>query len=67
MDKALETIPDALRVIADQRQTLVDALDQLGKFSALVADSTNQTRDGLVAELETSARCSSPWPMRVRR
>ncbi len=51
VDKALVTIPDALRVIADQRQTLVDALDQLGKFSALVADSTNQTKDGLVSEL----------------
>lgn len=51
VDKALVTIPDALRVIADQRQTLVDALDQLGKFSALVADSTNKTKDGLVSEL----------------
>lgn len=52
LDHALKTIPDAMRVIADQRQTLVEALDQLGKFSALVADSTNQTKDGLVRELE---------------
>jgi phospholipid/cholesterol/gamma-HCH transport system substrate-binding protein len=52
VDKALTTIPAALRVISDQRQALVDALDQLGKFSALVADSTNQTKDGLVHELE---------------
>jgi phospholipid/cholesterol/gamma-HCH transport system substrate-binding protein len=52
VDKALATIPDALRVISDQRQNLVDALDQLGKFSALVADSTNQTKDGLVQELQ---------------
>ncbi|RDH75583.1 MCE family protein [Mycolicibacterium moriokaense] len=52
VDKALETIPGALRVISDERQTLVDTLDQLGKFSALVADTTNQTRDSLVAELE---------------
>jgi len=51
LDRAMKTIPDALRVIGDQRQTLVDALDQLGKFSALVADSTNQTKDGLVQEL----------------
>lgn len=51
IDKALTTIPDAMRVIAEQRQVLVDALDQLGKFSALVADSTNQTKDGLVSEL----------------
>lgn len=52
VDRALATIPDALRVIGEQRQVLVDALDQLGKFSALVADSTNQTKDGLVRELE---------------
>jgi phospholipid/cholesterol/gamma-HCH transport system substrate-binding protein len=52
VDKALQTIPDALRVISDERQTLVEALDQLGKFSALAADSTNQTKDALVAELK---------------
>jgi phospholipid/cholesterol/gamma-HCH transport system substrate-binding protein len=52
VDKAMTTIPDALKVISDQRQTLVDALDQLGKFSALVADSTNQTKDALVQELQ---------------
>ncbi len=52
VDKALETIPGALRVISDQRQTLVDALDQLGKFSALVADATNQTKDSLLEELK---------------
>ncbi len=51
VDKALKTIPDALRVISDERQTLVDALDQLGKFSAMVADSTNQTKDSLIEEL----------------
>ncbi len=52
VDSALKTIPDALRVLSNQRQHLVDALDQLGKFSALVADSTNQTKDGLVEELK---------------
>ena len=52
VDRALATIPDALRVIGEQRQVLVDALDQLGKFSALVADSANQTKAGLVAELK---------------
>ncbi|MGJ6126701.1 virulence factor Mce family protein [Mycolicibacterium sp. Y3] len=51
VDRALTTIPAALQVLSDQRQTLVDAVDQLGKFSALVADSTNQTRDGLLEEL----------------
>jgi phospholipid/cholesterol/gamma-HCH transport system substrate-binding protein len=52
VDKALKTIPDALSVLKDQRNNLADALDQLGKFSALVADSTNQTKDNLVHELK---------------
>lgn len=51
LDNALQTIPEALRVLTDERQNLVDALDQLGKFSALVADSANQTEDSLLAEL----------------
>jgi len=52
LDKALATIPDALSVLKDQRNNLSDALDSLGKFSALVADSTNQTKDNLVKELK---------------
>ncbi|MFZ1177488.1 MAG: virulence factor Mce family protein [Mycobacterium sp.] len=55
VDRALTTIPDALRTLADERQTLVDALDQFGKFSALVADSANQTKDTLVKELNDLA------------
>lgn len=51
VDRALTTIPAALAVLRDERQVLVDALDELGKFSALVADSTNQTKDALIAEL----------------
>jgi phospholipid/cholesterol/gamma-HCH transport system substrate-binding protein len=52
VDNALKTIPDALGVLKNQRQNLVDALDQFGKFSALVADSANQTKDRLVKELK---------------
>ncbi len=51
LDNALKTIPDALRVLADERQHLVDGLDQLGKFSALIADSAHQTQDSLLKEL----------------
>jgi phospholipid/cholesterol/gamma-HCH transport system substrate-binding protein len=51
LDKALKTIPDALAVLKDQRQNLADAFDSLGKFSALAADSTNQTKDSFVKEL----------------
>ena len=52
LDRALNTIPDALAVLNEQRNNLADALDQLGKFSALAADSVNQTKDNLVTELK---------------
>jgi phospholipid/cholesterol/gamma-HCH transport system substrate-binding protein len=52
VDKALRTIPDALAVLSNQRNQLADALTQLGKFSALAADSVNQTKESLVAELK---------------
>ncbi|MGV0810201.1 virulence factor Mce family protein [Mycolicibacterium setense] len=51
VDKALKTIPDALAVLNDQRNTIADAVTQLGTFSALAADSVNQTKTALVREL----------------
>ena len=42
----------AWRCSKDQRNNLADALDRLGKFSALAADSVNQTKDALVKELK---------------
>jgi phospholipid/cholesterol/gamma-HCH transport system substrate-binding protein len=55
LDRALHTIPDALTVLRDQRQKLSDAVDQLGKFSALAADAINQTKENLVKELKDIA------------
>ncbi|WP_082686553.1 MCE family protein [Mycobacterium sp. IS-3022] len=52
VDKALRTVPDALAVLRDQRQNLAEALTQLGRFSALAADSVNQTKEALVQELK---------------
>ena len=52
VDKALRTIPDALEVLKDQRHNLTEALTQLGRFSALAADSVNQTKEALVQELK---------------
>lgn len=52
IDKALKTIPDALAVLKNQRDNLADALGELGKFSALAADSVNQTKKNLVQELK---------------
>jgi phospholipid/cholesterol/gamma-HCH transport system substrate-binding protein len=55
LDRALKTIPRALAVLNDQRDNLVYALDQLGKFGALTADTVNQTRENLVKELNDVA------------
>lgn len=51
VDRALSTVPDALAVLRDERETIADAVDQIGKFSALAADSVNQTKENLVREL----------------
>jgi phospholipid/cholesterol/gamma-HCH transport system substrate-binding protein len=52
LDNALHTIPDALAVLKEQRDNLAEAFDRLGKFSALAADSANQTNEALVREFE---------------
>jgi phospholipid/cholesterol/gamma-HCH transport system substrate-binding protein len=52
IDKALDTIPDALAVLNSERDNLIEALDQLGKFSALAADTVRQTKQAIVAELK---------------
>ncbi len=51
VDEALRTIPDALAVLKEQRDNLANALDRLGEFSALAADSVNRTEKALVQEL----------------
>ncbi|WP_285032735.1 MCE family protein [Mycolicibacterium sp. lyk4-40-TYG-92] len=50
MDNALRTIPDALAVLSDNRNKLVEAFDQIGKFSALAADTADKTKDALAKE-----------------
>ncbi|TGD88572.1 virulence factor Mce family protein [Mycolicibacterium sp. CH28] len=52
LDRALTTIPDALAVLSNERGHLVDAVDKLGQFSALAADSLHQTKDSLIKELK---------------
>lgn len=52
LDRALDTIPDALKVLNDERSNLVEAADKLGEFSALTTDTVNQTKDNLVKELK---------------
>jgi phospholipid/cholesterol/gamma-HCH transport system substrate-binding protein len=55
LDKALVSIPDALKVISDERQNLADALDKLGRLGALTADTVDQTKENLVEELKDLA------------
>ncbi len=38
-------------MLNDERDNLVEAADQLGKFSALTVDTVNQTKENLVKEL----------------
>lgn len=52
LDRALATIPDALAVLNDERGKLVEAADQLSKFSALTVDSVDKTKTNLVKELQ---------------
>lgn len=51
VDNAIKTIPDALAVIRDHREHLATALTTLGQYSALLADTSNQTKEKLVKEL----------------
>ena len=54
LDNALATIPDAVKVLADHRENLTDAVDGFGKFSALTADVVNQTKQNLVSEMKSA-------------
>jgi phospholipid/cholesterol/gamma-HCH transport system substrate-binding protein len=52
LDKALQTVPEALEVLSAQREKLAEALVKIGRFSALAADSVDQTKSALVSELK---------------
>jgi len=55
VDKALTTVPDALVVLKNEREQLVNVADTLGKFGAVAADSVNHTKKALVQELKDMA------------
>jgi phospholipid/cholesterol/gamma-HCH transport system substrate-binding protein len=55
VDKALMTVPKALAVLADDRTRIADAIDQLGKFSAIAADTIHQSKESLVNNLRNFA------------
>lgn len=51
VDWALTTVPKALAVLAKERGQIADAIDQLGKFSAIAADTLRQSKESLVNNL----------------
>lgn len=51
IDKGLDTIPAALEVLNHQRDNLINAVDQLGKFSGLAAASVDQSKAALLQDL----------------
>lgn len=51
LDKALKTVPDAIAVLNDERDTINNALATFGPFADLTADVLNQTKDNLLKEL----------------
>ncbi|MDA4105756.1 MCE family protein [Mycolicibacterium holsaticum] len=52
VDTALRVIPDALKVLNEQRDPFVEAVDQLGKFLAVAGDVSDKSKDALAAELK---------------
>ncbi len=55
LDRALQTLPQALEVLNDDREQLIKALDTFGDFSALTADTVDKTQQSLVQELKDIA------------
>ena len=55
VDRALTTIPKALAVLADSRTKLADAIDAVGKFSAIAASTVDQTKESFVNNLRNIA------------
>lgn len=51
VDKALKAIPNALKVLSQERDALADALGEAGRLSALATDSIESTKENLVKEL----------------
>ena len=51
VDRALMTVPKALAVLAQERTKIADAIDQLGEFGAIAADTIHQSKESLVNNL----------------
>lgn len=51
LTRALQTVPNALAVLSEERTQLTAVLDRVGTFGALTADSVNQTKQAITEEL----------------
>ncbi len=52
LDRAIETIPEALAALNNRQSDLIEAADQLGKFSALTTDTVTRSKENLIKELQ---------------
>ncbi|MBB3606020.1 phospholipid/cholesterol/gamma-HCH transport system substrate-binding protein [Mycolicibacterium sp. BK556] len=52
LDKALATVPEALAVLNNERDNLVEAADQLGRFADLVVTTVDGSKQNLIKELK---------------
>ncbi|MGI9161766.1 MAG: MCE family protein [Mycobacterium sp.] len=52
LDRAVQTIPEALAVLNNQQGNLVDAATEISKFGALTTDTVNRSKENLVKELQ---------------
>ncbi|WP_304441430.1 MCE family protein [Mycobacterium sp. 852002-51971_SCH5477799-a] len=52
IDNALRTIPGAFKVLADERDKLVETLDKTGKLADLANATIGPTKDALVRQLQ---------------
>jgi phospholipid/cholesterol/gamma-HCH transport system substrate-binding protein len=55
VDRALTTIPQALAVLSDSRKKIADAVDALGKFSAITASTINRTKESFTKNFRNLA------------
>jgi phospholipid/cholesterol/gamma-HCH transport system substrate-binding protein len=51
LDRALRTVPDALRVLREEREHLTEALEGFGEFNALATTAVDRSKESLVKEL----------------
>jgi phospholipid/cholesterol/gamma-HCH transport system substrate-binding protein len=52
LDKAIDTIPEALAVLNGERENLVTAADKLSKFAALATDTVDRSKENVIKELK---------------